>query len=85
MLKVFDKPLIQHMIERVKKSKLISELWLAILIQRIIMFKKFVRKQILFVMLDRTQCFVKICQNWPISKPNLIVRLTGDCPMHGQK
>ena len=30
VMPAFDKPLIQHMIERVKKSKLVSEFWLAI-------------------------------------------------------
>ena len=83
MMQILGRPVIEHMIIRVKKAKLLDEIWLAtsknevdnclesIAVNNNIFF--FRGKEI--DVLSRFETIIKK------SNPDLIVRLTGDCPL----
>ena len=83
MMKILDKPVIEHMLLRVKKAKLLDEIWLATSNNEIdnCLESLAIKNKIFCFRGSETDVLSRFEKIVKKSIPDLIVRLTGDCPL----
>ena len=84
MLKVLDKPIIEHVFERVKDSQLINEIWLATTIntEDDVLANWAALKGEKFYRGSSDDVLERYWQTAKQAGADIVVRITGDCPLH---
>ncbi|MBI3631428.1 MAG: glycosyltransferase family protein [Candidatus Staskawiczbacteria bacterium] len=84
MVEIFNKPIIEHVFERVKSSRLINEIWLATTADKEDdVLAKWARLKVEKIYRGSNEDVLdRYFQAAKQAQADIIVRITGDCPLH---